>query len=114
MPASNPTPILAVMKGRFFSILEKKPRFSLLASSLKRPTSISIPSVLFAKPSCELSSEAINTFLIPYFLIASEQGGVLPVVEQGSRVTYISEFSSADSAFEPRFLNTSCMAFISA
>ena len=53
------------------------------------------------------ASKAINTFLIPYFLIASEQGGVLPVVEQGSRVTYISEFSSADSAFEPRFLNLS-------
>ena len=36
----------------------------------------------------------------------SEQGGVLPVVEQGSNVTNNSEFSKAVSALEPRFSKT--------
>ena len=46
--------------------------------------------------------------------MASEQGGVCPVVEQGSNVTNISDLASADSAFGPKFLKTSWMAFTSA
>ena len=107
IPPSIPVAILAVMYGLPFSILEKNPLLSDLASFLKRPSIISISIACFENPFCELSSDATYTFLIPCFLIASAQGGVLPVVEHGSSVTNISEFSSADFACSPKLSKTS-------